>query len=393
MNPPDWPIPDDDILLALEAAYRDGSWGKYRGPHVERLEARLAAYHEVDFALTCASGTFAVELALRALKVEPDDEVLLAAYDYGGNFLAIHAVGARPVLVDVDPANWNLDVNALAAAVGPATRALIVSHLHGGLVPMRAVMAFAEKTWPGRGRGCRPGSGGADRWPAGRQLGRCRRAELRRLQAAYRRPGRGDPDAPCRHSSARPDLAISRQHRQPPLGIAGRRLASPARQARCPKSPPGGQRPRPGRTPGRRSRHPPVCQCRMRGTNRPITSSVFNTMPPRSACPATDSSRRCEAEGVALDEGFSALHIGRSPRRFRAVGDLAEAERAHRGAWCCTIPSFSATERTWRRLPLRFGKFRRLPGKPGRVRQAQLRPSIPCKRTRLLPGAGAPLAP
>src|SRR5712672_262320 len=129
-GPPTWPPPDDDVLRALQVAYGDGSWGMYHGGHVERLEQRLAEYHGVPHALTCGSGTFAVELALRALKVGPGDEVLLAAYDYPGNFLSVHAVGAMPVLVDVDPDNWNLAPEGLAKAVGPLTRALIVSHLH-----------------------------------------------------------------------------------------------------------------------------------------------------------------------------------------------------------------------------------------------------------------------
>jgi len=81
-GPPDWPIPDEDIWQALQATYRDGSWGKYQGGNVERLENRLANYHGVEFVATCGSGTFAVELALRALKIGPRDEVILAAYDY-----------------------------------------------------------------------------------------------------------------------------------------------------------------------------------------------------------------------------------------------------------------------------------------------------------------------
>src|SRR5438128_2303719 len=140
-GPPDWPIPDDDVSQALLASYRDGSWGTYQGGSVERLENRLANYHGVEFVATCGSGTFAVELALRALKVGPGNEVILAAYDYVGNFLNVHAVGASPVLVDVDRANWNLAPEFLAEAVNPAgkTRALIVSHLHGGMVPMAEV--------------------------------------------------------------------------------------------------------------------------------------------------------------------------------------------------------------------------------------------------------------
>src|SRR5436853_271568 len=100
-GPPDWPLPDDDVREALLAAYRDGSWGRYHGAYVQRLEAALAAYHGVAYALTCGSGTYAVEAALRALQVGAGDEVALAAYDYPGNFLAVHAVSARPVLVDV----------------------------------------------------------------------------------------------------------------------------------------------------------------------------------------------------------------------------------------------------------------------------------------------------
>src|SRR5947209_13545643 len=142
-GPPGWPCPDEAVRAALEAAWRDGSWGRYDGGHVRRLEERLAAWHGVPFALACGSGTFAVGLALRALKVGPDDEVVLAAYDYGGNFLSVHAVGAVPVLVDVDPSNWNLAPERLTEAFSPSTRAVIVSHLHGGLVPMREVMMLA----------------------------------------------------------------------------------------------------------------------------------------------------------------------------------------------------------------------------------------------------------
>src|ERR1700687_5767451 len=112
-GPPDWPVPDPEVARALEEAYRTGAGGKYHGEFVPRLEARLGGYHAVGFVALCSSGTFAVEIALRALGIEPGDEVLLAAYDYPGNFLAIHAIGAIPVLVDIDQENWNLDVSRL----------------------------------------------------------------------------------------------------------------------------------------------------------------------------------------------------------------------------------------------------------------------------------------
>ena len=193
-GPPEWPVPDPDVADALRKAYESGSWGKYHGGNVERLEEQLAKYHDVPFALTCGSGTFAVEAALRSLKVGPGDEVILAAYDYPGNFHAVHAVGAMPVLVDVEAANWNLAPEQLAHAINPKTRAIIASHLHGGVVPVREVCDFAtahgllvvEDAAQAPGaivQGRRAGTwgdvgilsfGGSKLLTAGRRTGRCR---------------------------------------------------------------------------------------------------------------------------------------------------------------------------------------------------------------------------
>ena len=74
-GPPDWPPSDPAVQVALAAAAADGSWGQYHGDHIPALEADLAAFHGVPHALTCASGTLAVEAALRALKVGPGDDM------------------------------------------------------------------------------------------------------------------------------------------------------------------------------------------------------------------------------------------------------------------------------------------------------------------------------
>jgi dTDP-4-amino-4,6-dideoxygalactose transaminase len=138
-GPPLWPRANERVQAALEAAYRDGSRGKYHGGKVEELEARLSAMHGVGHALTCCSGTFAVELALRALRVGPGAEVIVAGYDFPGNFRAIEAVGARPVLVDIDPRTWCLDAQQLEQAFSSETKAVVVSHLHGGLADMQRI--------------------------------------------------------------------------------------------------------------------------------------------------------------------------------------------------------------------------------------------------------------
>lgn len=138
-GPPSWPLADERVRAALEAAYLDGGWGKYHGGRVEALEAALATMHAVEHVLTCSSGTIAVEIALRSVKVSASDEVILAGYDFSGNFRAVEAIGARPVLADIDPQTWCIDASQLAEAISPNTKAVVVSHLHGGLADMRAI--------------------------------------------------------------------------------------------------------------------------------------------------------------------------------------------------------------------------------------------------------------
>lgn len=145
-QPPAWPLPDEAVEAALRRAFADGSWGKYHGPNCDKLSERLAAMHGCEHVVLTCSGTAAVELALRGLRVGPGDEVILAAYDFEGNFKNVLAVGAKPVLVDIDPTSGQLDSKQLDTARSPLTKAIIASHLHGGVVAMPAVRAFADES-------------------------------------------------------------------------------------------------------------------------------------------------------------------------------------------------------------------------------------------------------
>jgi dTDP-4-amino-4,6-dideoxygalactose transaminase len=330
-GPPDWPVADDEVLRTLEAAYHDGSWGKYHGLYVERLEERLRQYHGLAFALTCASGTFAVELALRALKVGPGDEVILSAYDYPGNFLSVHAVGARPVLVDVHPGNWNLDPDRLKEAVGPATRVILVSHLHGGVVPMREVMALASThglrviedaaqapgatiqgrragTWGDAGilsfggsKLLSGGRGGALLTPHADVHQRARLCihrgnqvcPLSELQAAVLLPQLDKLDA--RNTRRRQNVSLLTERLRDMPGL--RLFDNPCTDA-----------------------EPGYYKIGFR-----LDSNCFGLNRERLVA-------SLRAEGIAFDAGFAALHVGRSPTRFRQAGNLTEAGRAHHGA-------------------------------------------------------------
>jgi dTDP-4-amino-4,6-dideoxygalactose transaminase len=329
-GPPEWPVLDDAVRTALEAAYRDGSWGKYLGPHVERLEARLAEYHEVPHVLVCGSGTFAVELALRALRIEAGDEVVLAAYDYGGNFLAVHAIGARPVLIDVAADDWNLAPERLAAAVGPKTKALIVSHLHGGLVPMRDLMQRAAALGlrvvedAAQAPGARVGGRRAGTWG---DVGVLSFGGSKLLTA-----GRGGALL-TRHADVQQRARVAQQRGNVvcPLSELQAAVLLPqlekldernSRRAENVRRLTEGLRTVPGLRPFARREvgdEPGYYKLGFR-----YDAAAFGLRRERFTA-------ALRAEGMAFDEGFRALHVGRSPGRYRRGGELTEAEAAHRG--------------------------------------------------------------
>lgn len=144
-GPPEWPFSNDEINLVLQEAQQSGLWGKYHGPYSAQLQQELATLHQTEEVILCSSGTAAVELALRGLGIGNGDEVILAAYDFEGNFKNVLTVGATPMLVDIDRRNCNLDIHLLEKAITKSTKCILVSHLHGGIVPMQAVKAIAQK--------------------------------------------------------------------------------------------------------------------------------------------------------------------------------------------------------------------------------------------------------
>ena len=134
----------DEIRRALEHAWADGSWSAYDGAPQEALCRIVRDRFHVAHVNLCSSGTIALEIALRAVGVTAGDDVILAGYDFPGNFRAIEAIGARPVLVDLASDSHRIDVAQVQHAWSPQTRAVIVSHLHGQRVDVGAVRAALE---------------------------------------------------------------------------------------------------------------------------------------------------------------------------------------------------------------------------------------------------------
>lgn len=115
------------------------------GPQVQAFEIECAQYMGVPHAVACASGTDALHLALAALGIGPGDEVITTPFTFAATAEAILYVGATPRFVDIDPRTYDLDVQAVEAAITPATRAIIPVHLFGEPADMQPLMVLAQK--------------------------------------------------------------------------------------------------------------------------------------------------------------------------------------------------------------------------------------------------------
>ncbi len=114
------------------------------GPEIGELESAVAALCHTPWAVGCASGTDALLLPLKALDLRPGDEVITTAFTFFATAGAIHNAGGTPVFVDIDPATFNLDPDALARAITPRTRAVVVVHLYGQMAAMERILPIAE---------------------------------------------------------------------------------------------------------------------------------------------------------------------------------------------------------------------------------------------------------
>jgi len=121
------------------------NWISSAGAFVGRFEEEFAAASGCRYGVACSSGTAALHLALAAAGVGVGDEVLIPAFTMIATANSVGYVGAEPVLVDSNAGTWNLDVERLADALSPRTRAITVVHTYGSPCDMTAINEFAER--------------------------------------------------------------------------------------------------------------------------------------------------------------------------------------------------------------------------------------------------------
>ena len=121
-----------------------GGWISSSGSYVGEFEREFAKYLGVPYAVTTTSGTTALHLALVAAGIGPGDEVIIPAFTMIASAFAVCYTGAKPVFVDSDVTNWNIDPSLVAAKVTKKTKAIMPVHVYGHACDMDELQKIAD---------------------------------------------------------------------------------------------------------------------------------------------------------------------------------------------------------------------------------------------------------
>lgn len=142
---PAWPIYDAEDAARLLDVLHSRQWWRGNGTAGTAFEAAFAAFTGAPHVRAVANGSLALELALRALGIEPGDEVIVPACTFISTASAVLQVGAWPIPVDVEASTLNMDPSAFEAAIGPRSRCVIPVHMAGQIARMPEIAAIARR--------------------------------------------------------------------------------------------------------------------------------------------------------------------------------------------------------------------------------------------------------
>jgi dTDP-4-amino-4,6-dideoxygalactose transaminase len=140
-----WPIFGKAEEKRLLRTLHSGKWGKLHGSEVAEFEKRFASLHGCTHGIGVVNGTVSLRLGLLAAGIRAEDEVIIPPYTFFSTASAVIEANAVPVFADVDLDTFNLDPQAVEAAITPRTRAIIPVHFAGQPADMHAIMAIAKK--------------------------------------------------------------------------------------------------------------------------------------------------------------------------------------------------------------------------------------------------------
>ena len=141
---PGWPISDARETALLQEVLASPQWGGFN-PIVAKFEDAFAAYQGAAFGVSAVNGTVTLEMMLACAGIRPGDEVIVPAISFVSTASAVTRVGAVPVFVDIEPYSFNMCPDAVRAAIGPATKAIMAVHFGGSMAEIDSLMAICEE--------------------------------------------------------------------------------------------------------------------------------------------------------------------------------------------------------------------------------------------------------
>ena len=142
-----WPLATKEEKAALEDVLKSSKWGgqPFPGKHAAAFAKKFAKVHTAKYAQCVNTGTVAIQAALKAIGIQPGDEVIAPAYTWEGTVGPVLLLGAVPVFVDIDPDTYCLDAKLIERAITPKTRAILPVHLGMRFADMDEILRIAKK--------------------------------------------------------------------------------------------------------------------------------------------------------------------------------------------------------------------------------------------------------
>jgi len=141
---PSWPVLDEEMVDAVSTVLRSGRINYWTGNEGRQFEAEYAAHVGVDYAIAAANGTVTLDMALHALHIGAEDEVIVTPRSFIASASCVLLRGATPVFADVDRDSQNLTAETIAPVLTGRTKAIILVHLAGWPCEMDGILALAE---------------------------------------------------------------------------------------------------------------------------------------------------------------------------------------------------------------------------------------------------------